>query len=92
MSPAERAEIDAAIARRPAGMSVWTLLKILHGGDDVRAAAYGDDASAIPVIEHMGCREFFEPLVSWQQHPLPKAEAVAYAQACIDKICGASPS
>lgn len=85
MSPAE---IDAAMARRPSGMSGGTVLKIVLGGESVRAAAYGDEASAIPVIEYMGCREYFEPLVSWQQLQLPKAAALAYAQACIDKIRG----
>jgi hypothetical protein len=83
-------DIEAAMAARPAGMSGATVLKIIFGGDNVRANSYGEDPTAIPVIEFMGCREYFEPLVSWQQHALPCVEATAFAQACIDSLRAAA--
>lgn len=78
--------IEAAMAARPVGMSGGTVLKIIYGGDNVRANAYGEDPTAIPVIEFMGCREYFEPLVSWQQLAFSRDKAKAFAQACIDSL------
>ncbi len=85
-SPERVAPTSPPTLRRPAGMSLSTGLSILYGGENIRAAACGTPEEATPVIERLGCHEHFEPLVSWDALKLPHAEAIAYAQACIDAI------